>query len=240
LLLAIGGVGAAHAAAQVTLATSNENPVAGGAAFSYTATIAADAAGANNLRFSLPLPSGALFQGLSLGGGAAGAFVCSLPSIGSNSSVSCDAELMAASTSATVTIVAAFDNELSGGVRTTVARLAFSGAGSPSTAQVQQTIVNNAAVTVSTTDAAGPTQRLRRLLVQNTGQSAAVLPSITTMLPAGAHVLRFDATRDLVDRCHFNPGVAEVVCTPQFLASNGHALTIVYGMPRRIFRDGFE
>lgn len=237
MLASCGGV---HAAAQVTLVTSNANPVAGGAAFSYTATVTADAAGASNLRLSVPLAAGALFQQLALGGVGAGAFVCSVPPANANGQVTCDAETLPASTAATVTITAIFDDELAGGVRQTSARLAFSGAASPSTSQVQQTLVNNGSADVQAFDGAGIGVRYRRLVVQNPGQSAAVVPAVSTTLPPGAHVVRMEGTRGLADACHFDPASTQVRCNPQFLASNFHVLTIVYGMPRRIFRDSFE
>ena len=51
--------GSAYAAATVGIVTSNANPVAGGAAFSYTVTITNNAVAASNVRASLPMPSGA-------------------------------------------------------------------------------------------------------------------------------------------------------------------------------------
>jgi hypothetical protein len=239
-LAALASSGCAHAAAQVALSTSNASPVAGGAAFSYTATVASDGAGASNLRLSIPLATGALFQQLVIGGAGAGAFVCSMPPAGGSGQVTCDAESLPPSTVATVTVTATFDDEQAGGVRPTNARLAFSGAGSPSTAQVQQTLVNNGSADVQSFDGAGIGVRYRRLVVQNLGQSAAVLPVVSTTLPPGAQVVRMEGTRGLADACHFDPASIQVRCSPQFLASNFHVLTVVYAMPRRIFRDGFE
>jgi hypothetical protein len=239
-LAALAASGGAHAAAQVALSTSSASPVAGGAAFIYTATVTSDGAGASNLRLSIPLATGALFQQLVIGGAGAGAFVCSMPPAGGSGQVTCDAESLPPSTVATVTVTATFDDEQAGGPRTTNARLAFSGAGSPSTAQVQQTLVNNGSADVQSFDGGGISVRYRRLVVQNPGQSAAVAPLITTALPPGAHVLRMEGTRALADRCHFDGVSVEVRCSPQFLPSNAHLLTIVFGMPRRVFRDGFE
>lgn len=240
LLALVGVADSALAAASVAVATSNPTPVAGGAAFSYTITVSSDAVGASNVRMTDALPPGALFLGLSISGPAAGAFECELPGLGVNGTIACDAALMAASTSASIAVVASFDDDLAGGVRTNTARVVSDGAAQAATAQVQQTVTNNSTLSTTSGEGASGSLVVRRLSVTNSGNSSRVLPVISSTLPVGAYLAWFEATRDLVDSCSFDAISADVSCAPELLRSGTHQLTIVYGVDGRLFRNGFE
>lgn len=239
-LLALFAGNGVFAAASVSIATSNANPVAGGAAFSYTITISSDALGAVNVRMTDPLPPGALFQSLAISGPSAGAFHCLQPPVGKNGLIACDAALMGASTSATVTIIATFAPDLAGGVRSNTARV-ISDVGLPAvTAQVQQTVANTSTLSTSSEDGVSGSMLVRRLTVTIGGTGSRLLPDITSTLPATAYVAWLEPTGDLVDSCSFDALTGNVQCLPRALGSGTHRLTIVYGLPPRLFRDGFE
>ncbi len=231
--------GSAYAAATVGIVTSNANPVAGGAAFSYTVTITNNAVAASNVRASLPMPSGARFQNLAIAGTGGGSFECTQPAAGRNGLVDCVAPQMPASTVATVTVVASFQPDMAGGVRTATARVISQGA-PVSTAQVGQTVVNNASFTQSITDAEGGTLSTRRLRVNVSSSSSVILPAVSTILPDSAYLAWIEATGDLVDTCSFEMVSREVLCQPRSLSSGVHVATIVYGRATNLFRDGFE
>jgi hypothetical protein len=239
-LLALSAGDGAFAAASVSIGTSNANPVAGGAAFSYTITISSDALGAVNVRMTDPLPSGALFQNLSISGPSAGAFHCLQPPVGTNGLIACDASLMLASTSATVTIVASFAADLADGVRTNIARVVSDVGAAAVTAQVQQTVQNTSTLATTSDDGASGSMWVRRLTVTIGGSGSRLLPIITSTLPASAYVAWLEPTGGLVDSCSFDAITGNVQCLPRALGSGAHRLTIVYGLPPRLFRDGFE
>lgn len=233
------GADSARAAGSVAIASSNATPVAGGAAFSLTITVSTDAAGATNVRMTCPMPPGANFLNLTISGLAAGSLDCNYPAVGSNGSVDCESAQMPASTSATISVVANYSADLAGGARTTTARLTSDGAAA-STAQVQQTISNNSALSQSSVDGASGSLRVRRLTINNVGSSSAIQPSIFTTLPARAYLAWAEPTGSLVDSCSYNPTSGDLSCTPNYIRSGLHQLTIVYGLPTRVFRNGFE
>lgn len=238
-LLLIVGADSARAAGSIAIISSNATPVAGGAAFSYTLTISSDAAGASNVRMICPLPPGANFQSLTISGPAAGTLECNYPAVGSNGSVDCESAQMPASSSATIAVIATFSADLAGGVRTTTARVTSDGAAA-GTAQVQQTISNNSALSQSSVDGASGSLRLRRLTINNIGSSSAVQPFIFTTLPARAYLAWAEPTGSLVGSCSYDATSGELGCGPSFIRPGLHQLTIVYGLPTRVFRNGFE
>lgn len=227
-----------QAAATLTIGTSNANPVAGGAAFAYTITISSDAIGATNVRMTFPLPTEALFQSLTLGGTAAGAFECDRPGIGVNGLVACEASQMLASSTATVTVVATFVDVSPGGARNAGARVVSDGAAA-STASLAQTLANNAVVSQSSTDNPSGSLRVRRLVVLVTGSSASMAPVITETLPAGAYLAWIEPTGDLADSCSYDAVSGQLRCEPRYLRGDS-VLTVLYGLPSRLFRNGFE
>lgn len=237
LLLAADG---ASAAAAVSIATSNASPVAGGAAFSYTITITSDVLGALNVRMTDPLPPGAEFQNLSISGPSAGAFVCTQPPVGKNGVVICEAAQMLAVSSAVVTVVATFDEDLSGGVRTNTARVVSDIGAAPVEAQVQQTVVTNSTLASSSSEGVSGSMIVRRLSFTVGGSGSRVLPNLTETLPPRSYLAWFEATGDLPDSCSFEASSATVTCSPPFLRTGSHFLTIVYGLPDGMFRNGFE
>lgn len=240
LLLLLLAADRVPAAAAVSIATSNANPVAGGAAFSYTITITSDVLGAVNVRMTDPMPPGAEFFNLSISGPSAAAFQCVQPPVGENGIVICEAAQMQALSSAVVTVVAGFNADLSGGVRTNTARVVSDIGAAAVTAQVQQTIVNNATLNSTSSEGQSGSLVVRRLSVNVTGSSSRILPTLTETLPPRSYLAWFEGTGDLSDSCSFESSSATVTCSPRFLRSGFHFLTIVYGLPERMFRDGFE
>lgn len=238
-LLCALGVDSASAGASVAIATSNATPVAGGAAFSYTVTVSSDALGASNVRMTCPLPSGASFQNLSISGSAGGTMECAYPAVGGKGNVDCESAQMLASTTATISVTATYSADLAGGMRATTARVTSDGA-VPSTAQVQQTVSNNSALSQSSVESVGGSLRVRRLTINNIGNSSAVQPVIFTTLPARAYLAWAEPTGSLVDSCSYDFTKAEVSCAPSYISTGLHQLTIVYGLPALMFRNGFE
>ncbi len=228
----------ARAAATVTLTTSNSSPVAGGAAFTYTATVSSDSLGATDVRLTFPLPEGALFLGLTIGGPQGGAFECSRPGAGRNGVIDCQAAQMLASSSATVTASVQYDAVLPSGPRSPSARVVSVG-GPASISTIAQTVNNTGSVGQSSTDAASGSLFVRRVTVVAIGNGAALSPTITSNLPSGSYLAWVEATGELVDSCSFEMSSATVTCQPPFMLGTD-VLTIVYGLRSQLFRDGFE
>jgi uncharacterized repeat protein (TIGR01451 family) len=224
----LAGCGVASAQL-VTLAlqTSDANPVAGGADFTYTITVNNTQVlfATLNLTVTLPLGSGIVAKGVSVSGAS---FSCTAPPIAGNGTVECRSPRLPALTSATITVTAAVAAPTAAGVRTTTARLQ-SGLGQL-TAQVQQNLQVNAPLTLSllapARAVAGDTL-VYQMNVSNGGASTALAGTSTLTLPTGTRFLGLYASGGLAGRCSANGGGTQVTCGPRELASGVHSLTVV-------------
>ena len=240
LLLGLAVPGSAAAVVGVAVGASTLTPVAGGAAFNYTVTITnLDAvAAATNVVMTDALPPGARYLSASLSGANAAAFWCRGPANGENGVVECRAATLPASGVAIVTIVAQYEPDLAGGVRTNTARVVAGG--TASTAAVMQTVSNNANLTQSTASGVSGRFGITLLTLSNSGSSSGVNAMPGVALPAATSFVSAHGTHDLADRCSFDPVTATVACLVPFVRTGAHGLTLVYERLDRLFRDGFE
>lgn len=235
--LSLLSCGAADAAVSLAMSTSNLNPVAGGAAFSYTIGVSNDAVGVNNLLLTDELPPGARFLNVAVGGASAGTLHCEGPATGSAGTVVCEAASFPGNAAATITIVANFQADMAGGVRTNQARMA---GGSLAAAQLQQTVVNNANAVVSSSESGQDGRVTRRVLVTVNGDSAAALVTYNGALPAGAVIESLTGSGPMRHACHVSPADRMLSCTARYVPPGMHSVTLVYRVIDMLFRDGFE
>lgn len=214
-IAALLGAGAANAAPTVALVTSNTTPVAGGAAYSYTVTVTnPDAVAASNLSLSLPLPPSMLFQSVSFGGTGGGSFSCTHPSVSQNGLLLCRAPTMAASTTATITIIANLSPDTDPGVRTANARLAV--AGVATTASVSSTIQVNAPLSlfVGGPSTASVGDRVSYLLtLNNGGNSSARNVLLNGVLPPGFSHFSAQGVSGLANACDYTASTRTLSCS---------------------------
>lgn len=235
--LSLLGCGAAEAAVSLSMSTSNLNPVAGSAAFSYVITVSNDAVGVNNLLLTDELPPGARFLNLAVSGASAGTLHCEGPATGSAGTVLCEAASFPGNATATITIVANFRADMAGGVRTNQARIA---GGSLATAQVQQTVVNNANALVTSTESSAGGRVYRRVNVAVTGESAALLVTYNGPLPAGTVIESLSGSGPMRHACHISPADLMLSCTARNVPAGVHSATLVYRVIDGLFSNGFE
>lgn len=217
----------AHAAPTVAIITSNNTPVAGGAAFTYTVTVTnPDAVAANNVSVAIPLPAAVLLQSVALSGTGGGAFSCNQPPTAENGLVLCRAPTMLATTTATITLTATISPDTASGVRSTAARLSV--AGTATTATVNSTIQINAplSVTLSGPNTAAAGDRVSYLLtVNNGGNSTALNAVITGVLPVGFSHFSAQGTGGLANACDYTASTRTLSCSSIDLPSGVARLT---------------
>lgn len=235
--LSLLSCGAADAAVSLAMLTSNLNPVAGGAAFSYVISVTNDASGVNNLLLTDELPVGARFLNVAVTGASAGTVHCEGPATATAGTVLCEASSFPGNAAVTITIVANFQADMAGGVRTNQARIA---GGSLATAQVQQTVVNNASVAVSSTENGEDGHVVRRINVGVTGDSAALFVTYNGPLPAGAVIESLTGSGPMRHACHVNPVDQLLACTARNVPSGAYSVTLAYRVIDLVFSDGFE
>ena len=227
----------ALAAVSVGLSSDNLAPVAGGAAYSYTMTLGNDTlVGASYA--TLTLPPNARFLGASIAGTDAGRWACETPNYDDNGIVVCEGGILPANSVATVTVVAHFDEGMAGGVRVTTAR--FTASGQQANAQLLQNVTNDASVSTASDEARDGRRLYRNAQILVAGNSAAIGVLHSEPLPADAELLFLTATRDLDDRCRFDPDAHTVDCIAPQLAPGLHQLTLVAEVEDAMFSDGFE
>lgn len=232
LLAALVALASWHAAAAVTagIVTSNATQVAGVAAFSWTITLTNAASIATDVRMTLPMPNGALFSNHSLAGTAAGSYACIAPEVGTAGTFTCEAASVPASGVATITVVAIYRVDMSGGVRTTTVRVVSGG--TESVASVQHTVQNTAALFLSLSAtpavAAGGLVSLRAR-IQSNGGSSGINGTLTIPLPAGLAFVGVYGSRDLDGTCSYDPVAHAVQCLATYLTSGAalHDATVV-------------
>jgi uncharacterized repeat protein (TIGR01451 family) len=221
------GISAAHAAPTVAIVTSNATPVAGGAAYSYTITVNnPDGVTANNLVFSLALPSAVLFLNLSITGTGAGAFSCNQPPVSTNGQILCRAVSLAAGATATFTAVAQIQPEVASGVRTATARLTVGS--TESSSSVQNNIQINAplAISLSGPAAATPGSRLSYLLTLNNGGNSTTLNStLSAVLPVGFSHFSVQGVNGLANACDYTAATRTLSCAAVNIPSGSNRLT---------------
>lgn len=235
--LSLLSCGAADAAVSLAMSTSNLNPVAGGAAFNYVIGVSNDAAGVNNLLLTDELPVGARFLNVTVSGASAGTMHCEGPATGSAGTVLCEASSFPGNAAVTITIVANFQSDMAGGVRTNQARIA---GGSLATAQVQQTVVNNANAVISSSESVQDGYVARRVVFTVNGESAATLVTYNGALPAGAVIESLTASGPLRHACHISPADRTLSCTARNVTAGVHSVTLAYRVIDMLFSDGFE
>jgi uncharacterized repeat protein (TIGR01451 family) len=205
----------AVAAPTVALATSNATPVAGGAAYFYTITINnPDAATANNLSVSLPLPQSFVFQNLSIAGTGGGGFSCTHPGTNENGLILCRASSLAASATATISATVTVQSPVASGVRTATARLVVGN--TATTANVQVNIQVNAPLSVSLSGPGGAVrgERVSFLLsVNNNGQSTALNTALSATLPPGFSHFSAQGTNGLANACDYTISTRTLSCS---------------------------
>jgi uncharacterized repeat protein (TIGR01451 family) len=227
-LALLGFTPLATAAVSVGIVTSNATPVVGGAAFSWTITLTNGASVASNVAMTFPMPPGANFANISVAGAAAGAYSCVGPAPLSNGTITCDAASVAASTVATITVVAQYDADISSGVRTAAVRVVSGG--TASTALVQQTMSTDVSLFMSgtsTASASAGSAVIQRVQILNNGSSSAINAIVQHVLPSGLIFNGLYAAGDLHGTCSFNPSTRTVTCQPHFLHQGEHSVTIV-------------
>lgn len=227
----------ADAAVSLSMSTSNLNPVAGSAAFSYVISVTNDAAGVNNLLLTDELPPGARFLNVAVSGASAGTMQCEGPATGNAGTVSCEAASFPGNAAATITIVANFRADMAGGVRTNQARIA---GGSLASAQVQQTVVNNANAVVSSIENGEGGRVVRKITVTVNGDSAAAFANYNGALPAGAIIESLTGSGPMRHACHVSPVDRILSCTARDVPAGIHTVTLAYRVVDMLFSDGFE
>jgi uncharacterized repeat protein (TIGR01451 family) len=228
----------ARAAVSVNVITSNGTPVAGGAAFSYTITVTNGVGAVTNVLLTDLLPSGALFQNLSVGGTAGGAFDCQGPATKQPGTITCHAFNMAASSAATITVVATYTEEMAGGNRSNTVRVTTGG--SQVSSSVPQVVSNNANVQSSQSEQNDGSYFVRLYTVNNSGSGIAFNQMISGSLPPTATFLSAQGTGDFADSCVYDPNSSGFTCAASHLHSGSSYVTLFYADFDSIFANGFD
>lgn len=206
---------AVHAAPTVAITASNATPVVGGAAYTYTITINnPDATTANNLSVSLPLPPSVIFQSVTIAGTGGGGFSCQHPGVAQNGLLLCRAPSLAASATATLTVIVQIDRTVASGVRTATARLLVGT--TATTAQVQVSLQVNAPLTVSISGPANAArgERVSYLLtVNNNGSSSTINSTLSATLPAGFSHFSAQGSQGLANACDYTASARTLNCS---------------------------
>lgn len=232
---------AAEAAVGISMQTSQLMPIAGSSsAFSYTLTVTnLDGAGpSQRVYVTDPLPRGALFLDVSVGGANAGAFSCSGPAIGSNGTVTCESASLPGSGVAVITILARYTADMAAQARTNIARVVSGGVAN--TASQQQTVLNDANQSITRASGVSGEFSITRIAVSNSGSSSLVNAMHAESLPATANFVSVNGTGALAQDCSFDPTTRTVLCAADFLPSGTAYITVVTTDNALIFRDGFE
>ncbi len=232
LLAALVAFASWQAAAAVTagIVTGNATPVVGNGAFTWTITLTNAASVATDVRMTFPMPTGALYVNHSLAGTAAGSYACIAPEANTAGTFTCEAASVPASGIATITVVAQYRGDMSGGVRTATVRVVSGG--TESVASVQHTAQNTAALllSLSATPAvtAGGLVSLRAR-IQSNGSSSGINGTLTITLPAGLAFVGVYGSRDLDGTCSYDPVAHAVQCLAAYLTSGSalHDATVV-------------
>lgn len=205
----------ALAAPTVVLATTNATPVVGGGAFSYTITINnPDAATANNLSVSLPLPPSILFQNLSISGNGGGGFSCTHPGTSENGLILCRASSLAASATATVSATVTVQPDVASGVRTATARLVVGNTATTANVQVNLQVSAPLSVSLSGPGSAVRGERVSFLLsVNNSGSSTTINSILSATLPPGFSHFSAQGTGGLANACDYTAATRTLSCS---------------------------
>lgn len=225
----------------ITKATSNANPINGGAAFSYTLTVTNNGPGAAfGVVVTDPLPAGIVFQGVSVvNTNVAGlGLTCSGPPVGTNGVVSCTGNFPVPSggtPTSVITIVAQAAANQAGGNRTNTATVSSNTQEPtpnvfPNSASVGQVLQVNAPLAITKTGPAlvctGDTFTYN-ITVNNGGQSTALNATIADPLPANTTFVSLNGTGPFANGCTHNGGIpGTVTCSGVDIPTGLHELNI--------------
>ncbi len=225
----------------ITKATSNANPVNGGAAFSYTLTVTNNGPGAAfGVVVTDPMPAGIVFQNVSVVNSNVGGLglTCSGPPVGTNGVVSCTGNFPAPSPAiptSTITIVAQAAANQAGGNRTNTATVSSNTQeptpnAFPNSASVGQVLQVNAPLSISKTGPAsvctGDTFTYQ-ISLNNGGQSTAINATISDPLPANTTFVSMNGTGPFANGCSHDGGIPGMVtCSAIDVPSGLHTLNL--------------
>lgn len=219
---------------EITKQTSNENPVAGGGAFSYTLTVSNNGpSNAKNAVVSDPLPQGIILANNNITILPANSgFSCATPGLGENGTIICSNADMPPGTVIFTIIAQAFAGQ-AGGVRTNTATVSSSTQDTNSgnnSSSAMQNIQVNAPLSISKTGpatvCAGDTFTYE-ITVNNGGQSTAINATISDPLPANTTFVSQSGTGAFANACTHNGAVPGTVTCPTIdIPSGMHRLNI--------------
>jgi uncharacterized repeat protein (TIGR01451 family) len=216
---------AAHAGFSVSTVTSNAQPVAGGASFTYTILVSNATPAVPDITVTDQLPAGVVFQNVTVSGIG---MICTGPAIGTNGAVICNSQVLQSNSSFLITIAAQVAPDVPPSLLFNRASLLALGVSV--TTAVQQNSLNDASLRIAKSAAATgvPGETLvYRLSVLNVGLSSGLGVLVTDVLPPNTSFQSVFATGGFRDGCHFDPVGNALSCRAAFLPSGAHEITLV-------------